>query len=337
MSNACVRLLTIGAACLLALYGAAFAGEPLPEAPNLTARGLSLAWRDSLEKHLGAVPTAEVLYGPFGTLSNWHRRNSDATADHRIVARAPDGRAAIQYNVARGNVPHDETVSQHWTPGIRHAGLAVDVWIPEDFLFASECSETSWQPHPGVGRWPIGLWIGSETYERNMAGGVSLDKQRGVSIRLNRGSGGDRAGQGASFGAYIYYLNRALPRCEEDGVMCSYNCPQPDNPSERCFGGGLAKKSGYTPRGRWVPVELEAKMNDPGKRNGCAAFWVDGALIDEGCGMDFGADRGWLIRGIFTYQMWHCDGSPKAQQWWLSNIRLYTPAARPAKGAGKAR
>ena len=43
---------------------------------------------------------------------------------------------------------------------------------------------------------------------------------------------------------------------------------------------------------------------------------------------------GWLIRGINTYQMWHCDGSPKDQAWWLSNIRLYTPSQ--AKGAGSA-
>ncbi len=332
-----IRFLTIVASCFLALCSAAVAGDPLPDAKNLAARGLSLVWRDTLDKHVGEVPTAEVLYGPFGEFSNWHRRNSEATADHRIVARAPDGRAAIQYNVARGNVPHDDTLSQHWTPGIRHAGVAVDVWIPEDFVFAYECSETSWQPHPGVGRWPIGLWVGSNAYTGNIGGGVSLGEQRGVSIRLNRGSGGDRAGQGASFGAYIYYLNRAQPQCEKDGVLCSYNCPQPDNPRERCFGAGMSKKSGYTPRGRWVPVELEVKMNEPGKHNGCVAFWVDGALVDEGCGMDFGADRGWLIRGIYTYQMWHCDGSPRKQAWWLSNIRLYAPPPAPAKGTGKAR
>lgn len=334
MHDARTRLLTIAATCLLTLHSAAFARTAQPDANNLTARGLSLVWRDSLEKHVGEVPTAEVLYGPFGILSNWYRFKSDATGDHRIVARAPDGRAAIQYNVARGNVPHDETVSQHWTPGVRHAGLAVDVWIPEDFVFAYDCSETSWLRNPGVGRWPIGLWIGGETFRREMSGGISLAEQKGVTIRVNRGSGGDPAGQGASFGAYVYYLNRARPRCEQDGVMCSPSCPQPDNPRERCYGAGLAKKSAYTPRGRWVAVELEAKMNDPGKRNGCVALWVDGALVDEGCGMDFGADRGWLIRGINTYQMWHCDGSPRTQAWWLSNIRLYTPSQ--AKGAGSA-
>jgi hypothetical protein len=318
------RLAAIVTAAVLSLSSAA-AAKPPDAVDHLTARGLSLVWRDSLDKHVGEVPTADVLYGPFGVLSTWHRLNSDATSDHRIVARAPDGRAAIQYNVPRGNVPHDETFSQHWTPGVRHAGFAVDVWIPEDFVFAYQCSKTSWQPHPGVGRWPIGLWIGNDPDSGKIGGGVPLAAQQGVSIRLNRGSAGDPAGQGANFAAYIYYLNRALPRCEQDGVMCSYSCPQPANARARCFGAGLAKRSGYTPRGRWVTVELEAKMNDPGQRNGCAAFWVDGALVDEGCGMDFGADRGWLIRGIYTYQMWHCDGSPKRQAWWLSNIRLYAP------------
>ncbi|HOT83855.1 MAG TPA: hypothetical protein PLQ12_11205, partial [Candidatus Defluviicoccus seviourii] len=45
--------MTIVASCFLALCSAAVASDPLPDAKNLAARGLSLVWRDS-RPHLPA-------------------------------------------------------------------------------------------------------------------------------------------------------------------------------------------------------------------------------------------------------------------------------------------
>jgi len=288
---------------------------------HLEENGLRLVWSDHFANHVGEEPSAQVLYGDYGLLSSWKKFHSDATSDHRIIALAPDGRPSLQFNVAKGNVPHDHTLSDHWTPGVTHAGLAVDVWIPEDFEFSSRCSPASSSRHPGQGRWPIGLWIGGEP--KKMAGGVPIPEQKGVSVRLNRGSWKDKTGQTAPFSAYVYYLNRWRPQCYLDHVRCSPKCAYPVDPLGKCYGGGLQRKSGRTPRGRWVPVEVEVKMNNEGRSNGCVTLWVDGRQVDTGCGMDLGRDRGWMIRGIYTYQMWHCDGSPKDQKWWLSNIRLY--------------
>jgi hypothetical protein len=312
---------------LLLLFGVAgSAGCTLRPSPaagmsELESRGLRLVWRDDLGSHLGEPASETVLFGPFGLSSEWIRAHAAARRDNRIIARAPDGLPSLQFNVPSGNVPHDQMASLHWPEGVTHAGVAVDVWIPEDFQFSAECASGSWSSYPGQGRWPIGLWIGGKA--RNHGGGVPIPQQEGVSVRLNRSSGADRSGQAASFSAYIYHLNRWPPQCERDDAPCSTDCGYATHPNQRCYGGLLSRRSGYTPRGRWVPVVLEVKMNDSGQQNGCVAFWVDGVLIDSGCGMDLGRDKGWLIRGYNSYQMWHCDGSAKEQHWWMSNIRLY--------------
>ncbi|MEE4208644.1 MAG: hypothetical protein V2I43_05200 [Parvularcula sp.] len=311
----------IGFALLLTLATCAGGGS---QTSALEQRGLQLVWRDSFSTKAGEAPSAQVLFGDKGLYSEWIRARSQAPGEHRSIAPAPDGRMALQFTIPEGRVPHGQFASLHWPDGVTHAGLAVDVWVPGDFEYPTQCLPSSWSRYPGTGRWPIGLWIGGSA-RGALAGGVPIPGQKGISVRLNRGSGGDPAGQGASFSAYVYHLNRWLPKCTKDGAPCSASCKFPSEPAERCYGGGLKTKSGVTPRDRWVTVELEVKMDEPGRNNGCVAFWVDGSMVDQNCNFDFGKDRGWLIRGYYAYHMWHCDGSSRTQQWWMSNIRMYGP------------
>lgn len=284
---------------------------------QLAARGLTLIWRDTLSaSDLGKAPDAKLLFGPAGEVS---RCAGSCAGDFRTIARAPDGRIALQYNIPRGTVPNEETRSRHFAAGKQEVGYAIDLWVPTDFEFPRSCSSasTATGASPGQGRWPIGLWIGGEPY--SIAGGTSLANQTGISVRLNRDGGSD--GQQGAFSSYVYNLNCSRPGCTSSNT-CSVNCKDPGNRSAGCYGWG-GTKSGALPRGRWVTVELHVRMNGSAGDDGHVAAWLDGKLIQEHSGFDFGRARGWSVRGIYTYNMWHCQGSPKAQRYWLSNLRLY--------------
>ncbi len=160
-----------------------------------------------------------------------------------------------------------------------------------------------------MGRWPVGLWTGPATLDkpRKAAGGVSLDDQQSITIRLNRARN-EPSGQAAKFEPYVYALNR--------------ECSSRTAP---CFGDAVRDlASPPSPRGRWFDVALYVSMNEAGKSNGCVALWHDGQMVGERCDFDLGADRGWMVRGVYGFSMWHCNGSPKAQRYWMTNYSLYT-------------
>jgi hypothetical protein len=85
------------------------------------------------------------------------------------------------------------------------------------------------------------------------------------------------------------------------------------------------------PKGRWVPIDLEVKMNTVGKTDGYSKLWVDGKLAGTLNNLVYRKSRTWAIRGIKFSDMWGGNTndprnfSPKAQKMWYANYRLYTP------------
>src|SRR3546814_9436959 len=47
------------------------------------------------------------------------------------------------------------------------------------------------------------------------------------------------------------------------------------------YGLSVGRGSFTFPSGRWVEVDLEVVMNDPGERNGQARLWIDGRPVIE--------------------------------------------------------
>src|SRR3546814_14690518 len=45
------------------------------------------------------------------------------------------------------------------------------------------------------------------------------------------------------------------------------------------FGLSAGRGAFSFPRGRWVDIELEVALNDPGERNGRALLWIDGRAV----------------------------------------------------------
>lgn len=260
--------------------------------------GLSLAWQSEITAaDLGGNLTGESFFGPGG-----RARHPDG---YRTYGVAPDGRVAVQENVPAGEIPPASLHSPPLPPGVTRACTDVSFYLPAAFEFPSQCGNTA----PGKGRWPVGLWIGPPELDRveGGSGGVLLAEQQTATIRLNRDRNG-RAGQHGRANPYVYALNRSCPAA-----------------AERCHGRGVMDLlSPPAPRDRWFTVSLYVSMNTPGREDGCVALWHDGQKTGEHCAFDFGADRGWMVRGIYGFSMWHCNGSPREQKFWFGDYRLYT-------------
>ena len=79
-------------------------------------------------------------------------------------------------------------------------------------------------------------------------------------------------------------------------------------------------------RGEWMRREYYFRMNTPGDPNGIARMWIDGVLVTDIEGIDFGRDQiGW---GQIQYGMtWGGGGSavPHDQTIRIAHLRVLTP------------
>jgi len=292
-------------------------------ASNLEERGLELVWHDTLdETRVGERLTPQMIFEDVATHDFIGRLGGFPSPDDHILetyrtAGHPPGdpqqRAAIEYKIPgldelsneadsmpeHRQVPTEGFATLHFPDGVQRAGLAMDFWLPEEATFTSG------------GRWPIGLWVGPEGMEspRQASGGTPPADQQAAGLRLNRSNGTD-----AAFKIYSYHLNRL-----EGQSGYTYSSRSEDE-----VYGYPGEDSHPTPRGRWVTVEVEIWVNTPGETDGGMALWHDGELVQKiKSGIDWGADRGWAIRGITAYQMWHAGAPASSTRYWVSNIRLY--------------
>ena len=285
----------------------------------LSAMGMTLVWQDQLsELDLGKPLSGKLIYGAFGTgqsATRWDiQANKWVTCQPwgcvGLVPADPLRQVAMQFDIpARSTLPADLDLSKqlprvgyttiHFPRGVQRAGLAADIWLPEDAQFTDH------------GRWPLGLWVGpiDKKQSTQASGGQNPNTQQAATLRLNRGNG-----NAAKFLLYTYHLNRWRGKDEYPSTK------QSDN---KVYG-YLGKRSKPTPRGRWVTVQMMLSMNQPGKTDGGMALWHDGKLVQNvPTGLDWGADQGWAIRGIKTYHMWHSGAPKQASTFWISNLRLY--------------
>lgn len=68
-------------------------------------------------------------------------------------------------------------------------------------------------------------------------------------------------------------------------------------------GGDIARLSARTsalPLGRWVRIDQEVVLNEPGKANGTARLWVDGGLVVENREMKLRQDQNALLSGVLA-------------------------------------
>ncbi|HLF93097.1 MAG TPA: hypothetical protein VJB14_06535 [Planctomycetota bacterium] len=86
--------------------------------------------------------------------------------------------------------------------------------------------------------------------------------------------------------------------------------------------------------GRWICVEARLKLNTPGKKDGLASLWVDGALDAERNDMDFReAYEAHGINAVMLEAYWN-EGSPVDQYRWYDDFVVSTrpigPVTTPA-------
>lgn len=325
--------------CLSCLLGISFAqAQTLPsnlsstqpaKIDHLKQQGMSLIWHDQLsDADIGKPLNSKLLYGKFATgqsATRWDIAQNkwvpcEPIGHVGIVPDDPTHRIAQQFDIPpRSTFPADLSVDKHlprvgyttihFPQGVQHAGLAADIWLPEDAQFTRN------------GRWPLGLWVGpaGTTYPPKSSGGSHPDSQRSATLRLNRGGSND-----ARFILYSYHLNRLQGQAKYASTFQKGNDVY----------GYLGKRSMPTPRGRWVTVEMALTMNHLGQTDGGMVLWHDGQLVEQiQTGIDWGADKGWAIRGIKTYHMWH-KGAPQSPcTFWIANLKIYseTTPTNPAE------
>jgi hypothetical protein len=81
--------------------------------------------------------------------------------------------------------------------------------------------------------------------------------------------------------------------------------------------------------GWWVCVEVRAKLNTPGAKDGLFQLWIDGRLESERKNLDWrGTYTGHGINAIFLEAYWN-KGSPVAQSRWYDNFVISTKPIGP--------
>lgn len=155
----------------------------------------------------------------------------------------------------------------------------------------------NWQmPRPKHGmKWGLGLWGGGAA--RCATGGCSGSKQDGFTMRLEIGSN-------LNPHIYSYHLNRKSGDFGETSVS-----------------------SQILARGRWVTVEQELIMENPGRADGVENMYLNGTKVSTQTGLVFGRDRGWYIKGYNFSDLWGGHAidhqSPVDQSYWYKNMRVY--------------
>ena len=81
--------------------------------------------------------------------------------------------------------------------------------------------------------------------------------------------------------------------------------------------------------GRWVCVESRAKLNTPGKSDGCNVLWIDGLFQTERADLNWrGSYTKHGINGVFLEAYWN-RGSPVDQSRWVDEFVISTRPIGP--------
>jgi hypothetical protein len=62
----------------------------------------------------------------------------------------------------------------------------------------------------------------------------------------------------------------------------------------------LSAKTDVLPRNRWIRIDQEIVINDPGKGNGLARLWIDGDLVIDVHTVALRKDSGTLLSGVLA-------------------------------------
>jgi hypothetical protein len=94
------------------------------------------------------------------------------------------------------------------------------------------------------------------------------------------------------------------------------------------FGLSAGRGAFQFPRGRWVEVDLEIKLNDPGRQNGIARLWIDGKPAIEQRDLVYttggsAASNGGLMFSTFFGGSDDSWASPKDQHVDFADFRMY--------------
>lgn len=117
---------------------------------------------------------------------------------------------------------------------------------------------------------------------------------------------------------------RLMWRADGDGELYEYIFNKDDD-----YGLSVGRGNFRFPRGRWVDVDLEVKINDPGQKNGIARLWIDGKGVIEQNDIIYDVDRrkpsdaGLMFSTFFggSDDSW---ATPKDQYIEFSDFRLYS-------------
>lgn len=211
----------------------------------------------------------------------------NGAAERISVAAAPDGTPSIRWHCPKGEVANANFSLDVFS--IDHARAGCSVYIPPGFRWAHGQ------------KLALGLWGGQLGA---LSGGAERAKQTGFSVRLVHSPS-----QGALL--YSYHLNRSTSNISGAGD----------------FGQGIGAHTGPLPQGRWIRLEIDLRLNTPGKADGKVWLLMDGKVIAAVGNLIYRRDASWHIRGPILHEMW--GGNTDAPQnlsladqaYWYSDYR----------------
>lgn len=276
--------------------------ERLPRERNSASRHKVLPCSQRYKKLAWSMPLAKSDVGK-NIVDVWKRpefhEKSGVRDDQRriLVATDPRGRLGLKVNVPKGIVGNTRAMfAPLGEPGARAACLAFELFVPSDFKWGMK-----------GGKHGYGLWGGRPG---NVGGGSIPHEQTGWLVRNVRA--GEERSPNYGTRLYSYALNRDAKRQANGEVF------------------GTTSANGFTPKGRWLNVEQEIVMNDPGWANGYSRLWINGIQYAEMTNQIMSCGKEWAVRGLVFNEMWggnpedRLHQSPKAQHYWLGQYRIYT-------------
>ncbi|MDF2969666.1 MAG: hypothetical protein K0R61_116 [Microvirga sp.] len=240
------------------------------------------------------------------------------TQNRASIASAPDGSPlCLRYTYTSGVATQDVnfTLNTFGSPGLHAVGLSCRVWWASTFDWGNPSTALT------GGKLGVGLIIG----DRDLStGGTPPELQQGVSIRNSWSNG--TATSPDQFDArcrlYSYSFNRREPRL-------------PDGDME---GRNIGPNTGVWPRGQWVHLDYEVKMNTPGVADGIARVWINGTLWAEERDAVYSLDGTYGVRGAMFSDQWGDGVPPATQSVWLKEITYWregqAPVEEPPAGTG---
>jgi hypothetical protein len=238
--------------------------------------------------------------------------------DRVSFGSAPDGSPLClryRYSFAVPTANAEFTINTFGSPGLSTAGLSCRVWWQDTFDWGNPSEQLT------GGKLGVGLIIG----ERDQSvGGTPPEKQQGVSVRNSWSNGTvstpDRF-DARSF-LYTYSFNRREPRLDNGDME----------------GRNIGPNVGIWPRGRWVYLDYEVKMNTSGVADGIVRMWIDGILWAEERNAILTLDGNYGVRGAIFSDQWGDGVPPVNESVWIKEIHYWRegqgPIEEPPEGIG---